>query len=307
MPALITVRCPAKLNLALSVGPIDPADPHRRHAIASLMVAINLCDTLTLSDAHEVTADNTRWTRRFADDAPQPQTIDWPLEEDLAYRAANRVAASRGDHDPPIHFALAKRIPSGAGLGGGSADAAGVLKALTDRDPDPPFDAAALAEQLGSDVAFALQATAQPGFPAALATGFGERLEPVALPATLHFALVLPPFSCPTAPVYREFDAHRPAPPPPDESRVRQCLHALNQSPDAFGQACFNDLTDAACAVQPPLQTLLATLRDAGLNPHVTGSGSAVFLVARDPDDATRRAEKAHDLTGFPSLPVRSL
>ena len=115
-----TLRCPAKINLALSVGGLDD---NGLHPIASWMEPISFYDEITVVRDPEppVVSDVV-----FADDAPRPQVVEWPIERDLAFRA---LTALRSAADAPWEAALhiRKRIPAGAGLGGGSSDAAGAL------------------------------------------------------------------------------------------------------------------------------------------------------------------------------------
>ncbi len=303
----LVVRCPAKLNLTLAVAPPlevtnKNADP--RHAIVSWMVATDFADTLELAVLEKV-ADASRFDIAFADDAPLRQPVDWPLDRDLAFRA-HAAVEQHLRRTVPVDVKLTKRIAAGAGLGGGSADAAGVLSALGQALGDElPFDAQlALARALGSDVAFALHALH--GSPSAVATGFGDDLQPVPCTTPLHAALVLPPFSCPTAAVYAAFDRqHRD--PSNAVSRFNatadeSALKLARSTADLALATLFNDLTDAACDAEPKLRGLLDTLRAADLPAHVTGSGSAVFLPARDADHANATAEHAKRATGFPAI-----
>src|SRR5690606_37624862 len=132
--------------------------------------------------------------------------IDWPLTADLAYRAHRAVEQATG-RTLPVAVTLRKRIPAGAGLGGGSADAAGMIVALDrlfDLDLSPPTRQQ-LAAALGSDVVFALEALH--GQASCLVAGVGDTLTPLPQEKPLHVALALPNFGCATGPVYRAFDA----------------------------------------------------------------------------------------------------
>ncbi|MEM7576350.1 MAG: hypothetical protein AAF328_02645 [Planctomycetota bacterium] len=301
-----TIRCPAKLNLTLAVGPSDASEQARgRHPVASLMVALDFGDTLRLTQPRET----SRFDRRWAEDAPHTPPIDWPLESDLLVKAHAAVEADCG-FKFPVQAQLDKRVPPGTGLGGGSADAAAMLFALetdlAERFPQTQVDLPGIAARLGADVSFALHALQHPDRPAALATGFGEHLEPFALPRTLHAALVLPDFGCPTAKVYAAFDKLTPNAPPVDLQPTQRVIEQLQAGATLADVAPFNDLTEAAEHVQPKLTHLLGVLRDAGLNPHLTGSGAAVFLPAVDAKQAALHAEHAARLTGHPALPVQT-
>ena len=119
-PGQVTLACPAKLNLTLAVG---PPRSDGMHPIASWMVVVRFADTLTLK---EIEGDST-FDIHFADDAPRHQEVDWPLEEDLAFRA-HALLQREADRDLPVAVTIKKRIPAGAGLGGGSSDAAAVME-----------------------------------------------------------------------------------------------------------------------------------------------------------------------------------
>ncbi len=259
----LLIRCPAKVNLSLSVGAPDPQ--RGLHPIASWMVALRFADELTLERAAASTFDI-----RFVDGRHQ---VDWPLEKDLAFRAHGVIEAHVG-RSLPIALRLAKHIPPGAGLGGGSSDAAGVLVGLNQlynlglsRDT-----LIALGLQLGSDIGFLVAALS--GEPSMVVTGFGDRFDPLPLDRALHLALIFPGFGSPTGPVYAAFDRLRP------DARVAEKL-----TPDEP----FNDLAAAACDVTPRLGEIQQQLSASLAAPvHITGSGSTLFVIA---DDAQRIAE----------------
>lgn len=296
MPSL-TIDCPAKINLALSVG---PRDERGYHPLASWMAAMRFSDRLTL---HRRSDGDSRHAIRFADDAPVVREVDWPLEKDLAVRAHRLVEAQVG-RPLPIDAQLVKRIPTGAGLGGGSSDAAAMLAGL-DRLFTlnlSPATLAQMAGQLGCDVAFLLAALH--GQPSALAMGLGEQLEPAPLPHPLHVVLVLPDFACPTGPVYAAFDRLSADRARVDERRVR----ALTQRQPLAAEELFNDLAAAAEAVQPRLGEALRRLRAALSQPiHVTGSGSAMFVIARSADAADALARRVTQEAGLAAVATRSM
>ena len=160
-----SIRCPAKLNLTLAVG-APRADG--LHPIASVMVALQFGDDLRISRAE----GESSYTRRFAEDAPKTQAIDWPIEKDLLYRAHALMQETVGQ-SLLIDCELIKRIPAGAGLGGGSSNAAGMLVVLREI-----FDLAvsdeqlkSLGQSLGADVGFLVAALL--GSRAAIVTGIG--------------------------------------------------------------------------------------------------------------------------------------
>lgn len=307
----IRLSCPAKVNLALSVG--SPR-PDGLHPLASWMVAVNLADSLTL---HRLDAGPSRFDIAPAAGSAAPAvhpegprdpavTVDWPIEQDLAYRA-HRLMEKHLGRPLPVHATLLKRIPTGAGLGGGSSDAAGMLAGLNQlfelglqRD-----DLLRLAPQLGSDVGFFVGAML--GEPSALVAGIGERIEPLPLHEVLNLVLIFPGFGCPTGEVYCALDRSRSksnTPISPDESRVRGLASQAPLPPTAP----FNDLADPACTVQPQLRRWIDQLNQQMRVPvHVTGSGSTLFLIAPSAIACQALARQVTALTGLAVLPVHTL
>lgn len=326
MPGSVTLDCPAKLNLALSVAPPeappealpeappefpdspDSQKPKCLHPIASWMVALSLFDELhveRIDDTAERAAEST-FRLAYAADAPRPRVIDWPLADDLMVRAHGLVERRVGRR-LAVRTELKKRIPTGAGLGGGSSDAAGMIVTL-DRLFDlqlQPADHDALAAALGSDVHFALAALA--GQTSAIVSGSGDRVEPAAKSSAwpMDVVLVLPEFGCPTGPVYAAFDRLAAATGPIDTG----ALHLLAEtfSPTSGG-ILFNDLTEAACVVEPRLRELLKRLRAVTPRPvHVTGSGAACFVVAESEDEAKSLAATIRETCAVATVAAQTL
>ncbi|BAM02951.1 4-(cytidine 5'-diphospho)-2-C-methyl-D-erythritol kinase [Phycisphaera mikurensis] len=291
----VVLRCPAKLNLFLHVGP--PAEAGGRHPVLSAMAAIDLVDDL---EAERRDGAGLSLARTWAASAAAPTPLDWPAERDLAWRAAEAFAAEAGTR-PDVRLTLSKRIPCGGGLGGGSADAAGVLAAMDRLWPGAVEEAAltGLAAGLGSDVPFALAAIR--GRPLALVGGFGEAVQPLPRPpgAGLHAALVFPAFGCPTGSVFAAFDAAPPAG-RSDPGKARAAAEAGWRALAALGNA----LAEPACAVRPALRRVLEALAGAGLDARITGSGSTVFVLAEDAAQAADAARRAGAATGLPAVAV---
>jgi len=286
----LVIDCPAKLNLTLAVAP-----PHDDglHPIASLMVAVGFGDTLTLRRLERGTS---RFTRRFADDAPKPQPIDWPVECDLLYRAHALVEDEVGQA-LPVDCVIDKRIPAGAGLGGGSSDAAAMivgLYTLFDLPIDDDDRILELALELGADVCFLVEAIL--GQPAALVTGVGEAIEAIDIAERFDVVLVFPDGVCPTGAVYKAFDAGLPDSASAD---LEACVAQWAEAESMPGP--HNDLQRAAEAVCPAIAQARAKLEAMGLSPRLTGSGSALFVLADDAEDARRIAEKAR-AAGLPAV-----
>lgn len=304
-PRSITLDCPAKVNLALQVGKPDAADIDGLHPLASWMVAVNFADRLTLERLDDMQADLTEsaFVFSYAADAPSPRRIDWPMQRDLTYRAHASVQLHIG-RPLRVRAELVKRIPTGAGLGGGSSDAAAMivgLNQLFDLQLSPD-EMVGFATQLGSDVHFALAAIA--GTPSAIVSGFGEIIEPAPPPRPLVLVLILPEFGCPTGPVYAAFDRLGLGRDGVDPEALRQ-LTRQGDVPDA---SLMNDLAPAACDVEPRLAALRDRLKKfLGRTPHVTGSGAACFVLANSTDDAKELAQRITQHTGVAAVPAAVL
>ncbi|MEM1107250.1 MAG: hypothetical protein AAGH99_00995 [Planctomycetota bacterium] len=242
----------------------------------------------------------------YADDAPSPREVDWPVEDDLAYRA-HRLLEEHAGKPLPVEVTLEKCIPTGAGLGGGSSDAAGMIVAV-----DRLFglglndeDRYRLADELGSDVHFALSALR--GDTSAVVSGAGNVIEPVERDETgaIDLVLVLPDFGCPTGPVYAAFDRLV------DRKAMRK-LEEIHRQAQTFvpssEDTLFNNLTPAAVEVQPRLKDLLDRL--IGLTDrrvHVTGSGAACFVVMESADKAGALVKKIGTSIGVTAIAVNTL
>lgn len=204
----------------------------------------------------------------------------------LAVRAAQaffeRAGAAGG-----VRIALEKRVPSGAGLGGGSSDAGAVLRGLAELLPGavPGPALAELALGLGADVPFFLAPRPT------RVSGIGERLEPLAACPALPVVVVHPGISLATAAVYRAFAASAgsltsaaPAP----------TLRALPPRPGALDARAWeelarNDLEPVATRLCPEIASLRAALRAAGaLAVGMSGSGPAVYGVFEDEERRSR-------------------
>ena len=238
----------AKLNLSLRVRPRDRTG---LHPLQSLMQSIDWSDLLTLNDAD--------------DDALTLRGLAVPGDEsNLAWRALQAVRGAV-PRPGPVALGLEKRIPVAAGLGGGSADAAGVLALAAARFGLPPEERAALAPGLGADVPFCLVGGT------CLVEGHGELL--TALPSLGGFvvAVVVPPFEVATAAAYRRWDDL--GGPPGPEVPPRHLPVALREGPPPA-----NDLLPAAVSLVPELGDWLDDLRRAWGQPALmSGSGPALF------------------------------
>jgi 4-diphosphocytidyl-2-C-methyl-D-erythritol kinase len=201
-----------------------------------------------------------------------------PTERNLAWRAAVAYADAVGW---PAGFAieLEKHIPVGGGLGGGSADAGAVLRALEAMAPSPIGEPAlrALASQLGADVPFL---ASQCAF--ALGWGRGERLLTLPAPAEREVLLVLPPFSVNTAEAYRWLAAARETHGPTSDADGVLDVATLTDWP-AIARLAINDFEPVVAAGHPVVATAIARLHALGCAPAMmSGSGSTLFGVLPD-------------------------
>ena len=268
----LTVTAPAKVNLFLGVG---PARLDGYHSVQTVLHSLDLADTVRLTPADELTL------------ACEPD-LGIPAEDNLAYRAATAFSGAF-DVDVLLDIHGTKRIPAGAGLGGGSSDAAAVLAGLAHWAGLSLDDERLLrvARLLGADVPFLLEGGA------ALMGGRGDTLVRRLSPISAHVALVKPPAAVPTAEAYRVFDA---APAPAgDASAVESALQAGDVG--ALAGALDNNMTAASEALVPEMAAALAWLEsERGVwGSAMAGSGSTVFALCKDAGSAERIALAARE------------
>jgi 4-diphosphocytidyl-2-C-methyl-D-erythritol kinase len=250
---VIEERAYAKANLVLRVGP-PRADG--LHPLASIFVSLDLHDDVRVEPAEA--------------DSVECEGVEG---DNLAARAlAAFLEAAPDGALPPLRIAIEKRIPVAAGLGGGSADAAAVLRAANEL-AGRPLDAAAL-RAVGATVGADVPSQVEPGH--ALVTGVGEVVEALELPS---FAVVLVPaaegLSTPT--VFAELDRLGRFSNDLDPAPLRALAGA---SLDVLAAGLANDLEAPALSLRPELVGRLERLRAAGaLAAQVTGSGPTVFGV----------------------------
>lgn len=267
----VRVSAPAKINLYLAVSGLRE-DGY--HDVSTVLQALEFGDEL-----HVATADG------FAFTSEPP--FDIPAEANLVTRAAHELSGLLGI-DPGFSFHLIKRIPAGAGLGGGSADAAAALAGmgrLLGLDPDDARLGAAAAK-VGTDVPFFLTGGT------ALYGGRGEDLIRRLPTPGVDVVVVKPGESISTADAYAAFDTTPQAPAPGPE----QLTHALqSRDPAALSAALYNNMTRAAVGLVAELEDTLAwvSTRDGVTGSMLCGSGSAIFALCRDAAGARDVAEQA--------------
>jgi 4-diphosphocytidyl-2-C-methyl-D-erythritol kinase len=239
---------PAKLNLFLHV---IGRRPDGYHLLQSVFTLIDRCDEVRL---------------RVRDDGQVRRTAELPgvpESEDLAVRAALLLKEASGS-PKGVDIEIEKRIPLGAGLGGGSSDAATVLLAL-DRLWETGFGADALAElgaALGADVPFFIHGSS------AWVEGVGERITPIELPC-LWYLVLTPPVAVPTGVVFAAPELTRNTEPLKMEDFSAQPLESV-------GPRFRNDLEPVVTARYPIVREHLEWLRRHA-DARMTGSGSCVF------------------------------
>ena len=266
MTAVARVAAQAKVNLLLRILAREESG---YHAIETVFQRLDLADDVVLRVGPGVHGRTIDCLGAGVDAAALG-----PGAENLAYRAAALYADTTGW---PGAFAieLTKRIPVGGGLGGGSADAGAVLRALDALAPAPlGTELVALASRLGSDVPFlTTEATL------ALAWGRGERLLPLPPLPARPVVLVVPPFGVATGAAYGWLAAERGAAVP------RGCLLRLGDLAtwEGVAQLAENDFTPVVSRRHRAIAEHVASLRDAGaVVAMMTGSGSAIFGVLEE-------------------------
>ena len=252
---LMTLQAHAKLNLSLD---ITGTAPNGYHTLDMVMHTVSLHDTITLAAADVLTL-------AAPDHLPQG-------EDNLMVRAALALGQAAGIR-AGAHMALTKNIPSQAGMGGGSADAAAVLRGLN-RLWGLDWSVERLCEiglQLGSDVPFALRGGT------GRVRGVGDIIEPVPGAARLWFALAMPSGGVDTGACYRRYDelgaGHRPH---NDALLAALCRGDLA----AMAKYDGNALQRAAISLNPDIEKLLEQFREMEVPVcAMTGSGAAVYAI----------------------------
>ena len=245
---------PAKINLFLSVLERQKDGYHK---IASVLQKIGLADEIEIIKSED---------GKIELGCDLPPTLD--AQENLVFKAAKLLHAEAKNPSLGAKILLKKRIPSGAGLGGGSADAAATLEILNSQwQLNFSLEKLrALALKLGSDVPFFL------GPPAAVSEGVGEILQPLT-PRELFLTIVKPKESLATALVYQQFDLKpRPA------LNLSNFLEIYKKgSLEELGNALANSLAAPAEELEPAVKKVTTLLR--AMTPYVlmSGSGTAVF------------------------------
>lgn len=265
----LATPAPAKVNLFLHVGPVKP---NGRHDLDSLVAfgGIGASDYVKAELADEI---SLTVNGPFGADAG-------PVEDNLVLRAAKALQQASGVR-AGARIELQKWLPVAAGIGGGSSDAAAVLRRLTQLWGVDRAHARRVAPGLGGDVPVALE-----GAPARM-RGEGERVMPAALP-WISALLVNPRVACPTGPVFRAFDedgggaVFSEIDPWPEFSSAKELGGWLARQ--------RNDLEAPAIRLVPEIGEVLSLLRQQRgvLLARMSGSGATCFALFAELAEAER-------------------
>jgi 4-diphosphocytidyl-2-C-methyl-D-erythritol kinase len=265
-PRAVQVAAQAKINLRLRVLARETSGYHQ---IETLFHRIELADTVRVR--------RTSGARTLDVSAEADAADLGPTERNLAWRAAEAYVGATGSSGG-FAIELEKRIPVGGGLGGGSADAGAVLRAL-DALSEYPIGEERLIQlgaALGSDVPFLASEHAS-----ALAWGRGERMMALIPLSQRDVRLILPAFAVNTAEAYGWLAAERERAPQPTEAHV---LHPPQlERWDSLAHIAINDFERVVASRHPEVARVLAEQR---ADPAVelamlSGSGSSMFAIVR--------------------------
>ena len=264
------VRVPGKINLQLSVGPLQKDGYHE---LATVFQSVSLYDELTLTvlDSDEIVIESDG--KSGIPDG----------KENLAFRAAELMRRSF-DIESGIAIKIKKEIPIAGGMAGGSANAGATIVGI-----DSLFglglnrsEMEKLGSEIGADVPFTISGGT------AIGTGRGDRITPVLSRGAYHWVLALSSSGLSTPAVYNECDRLREgmdiAAPHVSDELLQSLTHGDAKS---LGKKLVNDLQPAACSLKPALRLILDVGIDYGaLGGIVSGSGPTVAFLAENEEHA---------------------
>jgi 4-diphosphocytidyl-2-C-methyl-D-erythritol kinase len=266
----VSVRVPGKINLQLSVGPLQ-RDGY--HELATVFQSVSLFDELTISETD---------TDGIEIAAIGKSTI--PLGgENLAYKAAE-LMCNKFDIETGLLIKIKKEIPIAGGMAGGSANAGATIVGIDSlfslglkRD-----EMERIGSEIGADVPFTIAGGT------AIGTGRGDQVTPVLSRGSYNWVLALSTSGLSTPAVYKECDRLREgldiSKPHVSDSLLQALTHG---DAKALGKALSNDLQAAACSLKPALRLILDVGIDYGaLGGIVSGSGPTVAFLAESEDHA---------------------
>lgn len=260
----VIVEAPAKINLCLYLG---PRLPDGYHLIASLFEPVSLSDSLIFTEAE------------------RDEVVCPGVEGENLVARALRILRSEGWDSPPLRIEVEKRIPVAAGLGGGSADAAAVLRQAAGE----VGDIGGIAALIGADVPSQIDPMA------CLVEGIGQKITSLPQPAEHWVVLLTSETGLSTAEVFRQADRmdlpRKPGVLPGISERL-WAVASSGVSPLEYPGLLVNDLEPAAISLMPGIAVAKDRLADAGAG-HVgmSGSGPTVFGLFESREEAERAAD----------------
>ncbi len=267
MTRAVTLRATAKINLALAVG---GKRDDGYHELRSVFATIDLADRVRVAECGRLEV-------RIAPD------VGAPRGDDLASRAVRAMAAATG-HEPAAFVHIRKRVPVAAGLGGGSSDAAAVLRALATTWHRADVDLIALAASIGSDVPFFVSRAR-----VAFVTGRGDRVDVLPDPPATHVVIVRSDARLATSDVFAELrDDDRGAAAAVDV--LRDAFARRVVTPQLLRDNARNDLLGPAQRLCSAIAGARAIAARRGIALAQSGSGPTLFAIADDRRDALRIA-----------------
>jgi 4-diphosphocytidyl-2-C-methyl-D-erythritol kinase len=275
------VKAPAKINLSLDVtGKRNDG----YHLLETVMQTIDLCDIITVEIDENGRSDNK--ITLFSECRSVPKD-----ERNTAYKACagyfDELASKTKRTGFDIKITLEKNIPEQAGLAGGSADAAGVLKALNYLFDDVIDNAAIMeiAVKVGADVPFCLTGGT------CLCKGIGEILSPLKGLTTTPVLIIKPPFGVSTPWIFKQLaiaDIRK----RPDTYAIIQCIESGDI--DILFSKSANVLEEVTIREYPVIEDIINTMLDYGATGSMmSGSGSSVFAVFKNADETKKAYEKS--------------
>ena len=262
-------KAPAKINLGLCV---KDKRPDGFHNIVSLFQTVSLYDELIIDHKNE---------SGLSCDMPGV-----PLDGTNLVLRAERAFCDHFGIDTRLHYTLTKQIPSGAGLGGGSTDAAAAIRGCAKfHDIGSDNDTLrTIAENVGSDVPFLINGGT------ALVTGRGEHIVPIPWLYNFTYVIVYPAVSISTAWAYGHVTTHDSVF-TPCEAMLERLLMGEDVSADEFCETIVNDFEIPVIGAHPEIAKLKSHIMDSGARRSVmSGSGSAVIGICDSQDDASKAA-----------------
>jgi 4-diphosphocytidyl-2-C-methyl-D-erythritol kinase len=264
---------PAKINLFLHVGPIQP---DRYHGLSSWMVFADVGDDVSLSFG-----DEPMMEMEFSVEGSMAAGV--PLTADNLVLCARDALLAGIDAPADFHLTLTKRLPAASGIGGGSSDAAATLRLLAAAFEIENGVVEAAAPLLGADVPACLRGESL------LAQARGDQLSAAPSIPVLHAVLVNPGVAVSTGQVFAAYDRG-----PAGGAAAPDMPAAFDDAASlvAFLKTCRNDLEEPACELEPIIGGVLQVLDAApeSLMARMSGSGATCFALCASQDDANALA-----------------